>query len=124
MNWNAPEFWVDGGCRGNHDIGGPRAAYGSISDGQDVERSTFYGIRTNNEAEYMVLMTLLTNLRPGQGPIIYTDSRLIVGQLTQGWRVRAPNLLEFHRVAADELGLTGARLVWVPRAQIVARLGH
>jgi ribonuclease HI len=50
MNWNANEFWIDGGCRGNQ-AHGKREAYGSISDGKTVKRLRFPSVSTNNEAE-------------------------------------------------------------------------
>ena len=129
MNWNASEFWVDGGCRGNH-AHGKREAYGSISDGETVERLQFRNAHTNNEAEYMALLVLLVNLLSNRVDArkpqtnIYTDSQLMVGQLTQASKVRAKNLLALHDEAALRLQRTGAQLIWVPRNQIVKQLGH
>jgi len=129
VNWNASEFWVDGGCRGNQ-AHGRREGYGSISDGESVERVQFANARTNNEAEYMALSVLLGNLLKNRvdprKPLtnIYTDSQLVVGQLTQGSKVRAKNLLALHDEAAMRLRRTGAKLIWVPRNQIVRQLGH
>ena len=129
MNWNASEFWVDGGCRGNH-AHEKREAYGSISDGTTVERLQFPNYHTNNEAEYMALLVLLVNLVSNrtdpQKPQtrIYTDSQLMVGQLTQSWKVDASNLLALHNEVALRLRRSGAKLIWVPRSQIVKQLGH
>jgi ribonuclease HI len=129
VNWNASEFWIDGGCRGNQ-AHGKRDAYGSISDGESVERLQFANARTNNEAEYMALLALLGNLLSNRvGPQkpqtrIYTDSQLVFGQLTQGSKVKAKNLLALHDEAALRLQRTGAKLIWVPRPEIVKRLGH
>jgi len=129
VNWNASKFWVDGGCRGNQ-AHGKREAYGSISDGETVERFQFPNARTNNEAEYMALLVLLVNLLTKrvdpQKPQtrIYTDSQLMFGQLTQDSKVNAKNLLALHNEVALRLRRTGANLVWVPRCQIVERLGH
>jgi ribonuclease HI len=128
VNWNASEFWVDGGCRGNH-ADGKREAYGSISDGETIERLQFRNARTNNEAEYMALLVLLVNLLtnrtdPKPQTRVYTDSQLMVGQLTQDWKVDASNLLPLHNEVALRLQRTGAKLIWVPRNQIVNQLGH
>jgi ribonuclease HI len=129
VNWNASEFWVDGGCRGNH-AHGKREAYGSISDGKTVQRFQFANARTNNEAEYMALSELLRNLLSNrvdpQKPQtrIYTDSQLVFGQLTQGSKVNSKNLLALHDETASRLRRVGANLVWVPRNQIVKQLGH
>jgi ribonuclease HI len=129
VNWNASEFWVDGGCRGNQ-AHGKREAYGSISDGETVERLQFRNAHTNNEAEYMALSVLLENLSSNRTDPrkpqtnIYTDSQLVVGQLTQGTKVKAKNLLALRDEAASRLQRTGAKLIWVPRSQIVKQLGH
>ena len=129
MNWNASEFWIDGGCRGNQ-AHGKREAYGSISDGGTVEQLRFANASTNNGAEYMVLSVLLDNLISNRldptkpQTSIYTDSQLLVGQLTQGWKVRADNLLELQKESASKLRRTGAKLAKIPRTEIVKRLGH
>ena len=56
---------------------------------------------TNNEAEYRSLLAALKDLvgriqRAGKSPsdqrlLVHTDSKLVVGQLTQGWQVKAAN---------------------------------
>lgn len=128
VNWNAPEFWVDGGCLGNNDAHGKREAYGSLSDGKTIMRRRFAKARTNNEAEYMTLLASLKNILMNRtdptGPMIYTDSQLMVGQLTQGSKVKAENLLALHDEAALLLAKTKAKLVWLPRNKIVEKLGH
>jgi ribonuclease HI len=129
VDWDSPEFWIDGGCRGNQ-AHGKREAYGSISDGETVQRVQFPDAHTNNEAEYMALSVLLGNLLSNRvdprkpKTSIYTDSQLMVGQLAQGWKVNASNLFALHDEAASRLQRTGAKIIWVPRDQIVKRLGH
>jgi ribonuclease HI len=129
VNWNASEFWVDGGCLGNQAYG-KRKAYGSISDGAAIMRVQFANARTSNEAEYMVLSTLLDNLLRNRidptkpETTIYMDSQLVVGQLTKGWKVEADNLVPLYKEAALRLRRTGAKLTWIPRTEIVKRLGH
>lgn len=124
MNWSAAEFWIDGGCRGNH-ANGRRQAYGSISDGTNTLRLKFPKARTNNEAEYLTLAALLQNL-PSNRPQtkIYTDSKLLVDQLSGTSKVKASNLLRLHDDVAPRLRSTGAKLIWVPRPEIVKQLGH
>jgi ribonuclease HI len=120
VNWNASEFWVDGGCRGNQ-AHGKREAYGSISDGQTIERVQFANAHTNNEAEYMALLVLLGNLISNrvdsQKPEtrIYTDSELVFGQPTRGSKAKAKNLLALHNEAAERLRRIGANLIGVPK---------
>lgn len=129
VNWNASEFWIDGGCRGNQ-AHGRREAYGSISDGKIVQRVQFPNARTNNEAEYRILSLLLEKLLNNRADPrkpetkIYTDSNLVVGHLMQNSKVRARNLLPLCNEVAPRLRRTGANLVWVPRSEIVKRLGH
>ena len=127
MNWNAPNFWIDGGCRGNH-AHGKREAYGSISDGKAIMRRRLAKARTNNEAEYMTLLASLKNILMNRTdptePTVYTDSQLMVGQLTQGSKVKAENLLALHEEAALLLAKTKAKLVWLTRPKIVEKLGH
>ncbi len=128
MNWNAAEFWIDGGCLGNNDAHGKRNAYGSISDGKAIMRRRFAKARTNNEAEYTTLLAALKNMLMNRtdpnGPTIYTDSQLMVGQLTQGSKVKAENLLALHDEAALLLAKTKAKLLWLSRDKIVEKLGH
>ena len=75
----------------------------------------------------MALLTLLENLVGNrvdpqkQRTRIYTDSQLVVGQLTQGSKVNAENLVTLHKKAALLLSRTGAVLTWIPRTEIVRR---
>lgn len=112
-------YWIDGGCRaGGH-------AYGSISDGTHLETFELPEARTNNEAEYQTLLRLLRRLKPEDGCEIFTDSRLLVGQLVWGWRIRAENLLPLQREAWNLLqNLPAVTLTWVRRDEIERRLGH
>jgi len=119
-----PEWWCDGGCLGNGRSGREQQAYGSFSDGETVERFTFPEARTSNEAEYRTLIELLLTLQPGTAPVVHTDSKLIRGQLARGWRVKAANLKPLHSRARELMRSTKARLVWVPRIEMVKRLGH
>ena len=127
----------DGGSRGN---GSAQAAgFGSYflsnRDGRQQIVRLDLGTATNNEAEYRTLIAGLKDLvgrieRAGRTPSIYsllihTDSQLVVGQLTQGWQVKAANL----RTLVDEakvLMQTFGRcdLVKVPRTEIVRVLDH
>lgn len=119
---NAKDYWCDGGCTGN---GSDDAkAYGSISDGTTVLRQDWPECKTNNEAEYATLVWLLQQFPPDLGPTIWTDSKLLVGQLTLGWKVKAKNLEPYHEVAWLLLARTKAKLKWVSRDTIVERLGH
>jgi len=90
---------------------------------------------TNNEAEYQALIAALKDLtsriqRAGKSPsdyslLVHTDSQLMVGQLTQGWQVKAANLRPLVDEAASLTQAFGrCDLVKVPRDEIVRVLGH
>ena len=126
----------DGGSRGN---GSANEAYGSylLATRDDREQAVRLdlGTATNNEAEYRALMSALKDLsgriqRAAKSPsayslLIHTDSQLVVGQLKQGWKVKAANLRPLVDEAAGLLKLFGrCDLVKVPRDEIVRVLGH
>ncbi len=123
-NHRGREFWADGGCLFQDGSGRERIAYGSFSDGKTIERFNFSSARTSNEAEYHALIALLSSLKEGAAPTIHCDSRLIVGQLTRRWKVKAENLKPLHTHAKDLMRSTRARLKWVPRNEIISKLGH
>lgn len=81
------------------------------------------GIASNNEAEYMAVVHALQHamsLRPHTGEIVvYSDSKLVVGQLSLGWRVKASNLIPLHIMARDFDRMMGCpvRYVHIPREQ-------
>ena len=118
------EYWADGGCLFQDNSGRERRAYGSFSDGKTVERFDFSEAHTSNEAEYHALIALLSSLKEKARPMVYCDSKLLIGQLTRGWRVKAENLKSLHKQARCLLKLTKARLTWVPRTEIFRKLGH
>ena len=127
---------VDGGSRGN---GAANEGYGSyVLSTRDGRKETIrldLGMATNNEAEYQTLIAALKDLvgriqRADRAPsgyslLAHTDSQLMVGQLTQGWKVKAANL---RPLVDDATGLMKAfgrcDLVKVPRTEIVRVLGH
>ena len=90
---------------------------------------------TNNEAEYRTLIVALKDLvgriqRADRAPsgyslLAHTDSQLMVGQLTQGWKVKAANLRPLVDEATSMMQAFGrCDLVKVPRDEIVRVLGH
>jgi ribonuclease HI len=127
---------VDGGSRGN---GAANEGYGSyVLSTRDGRKETIrldLGTATNNEAEYQTLIAALQDLsrriqRAEKPPsryslLVHTDSQLMVGQLTQGWRVKAANLRSLVDEAAALIQAFGrCDLVKVPREEIVRVLGH
>ena len=85
-----------------------------FEDGQ--VRTESYDNGTNNEMEYRALLSALSDAR-AERATIFTDSQLLVGQLTRGWKVNADNLRPLHSEAKTLLTRRMADLVWVPREQ-------
>jgi ribonuclease HI len=129
---------VDGGSLSNGSA--ESAGYGSycvqVRTGQkQTVRLDFGRGVTNNEAEYRTLIAGLKDLvgriqRAGKAPadyslLVHTDSQLMVGQLTQGWQVKAANLRPLVDEARGLVQTFGrCDLVKVPRDEIVRVLGH
>ena len=127
---------VDGGSKGN---GAENRGFGSYHlanrDGREQIIRLDLGTATNNEAEYRTLIAALKDLvdrirRAGKRPadyslLVQTDAQLLVGQLTQGWQVKAGNLRPLVDEAAGLIRAFGCcDLVKVPREEIVRVLGH
>jgi len=89
---------TDGAARGNP---GPAAIGVVIEDeeGRTVyEASRALGVRTNNEAEYLALITALEYLkeaRPKEAEF-RLDSELVVKQLSGEYKVKEPRLQALH----------------------------
>ncbi len=89
---------TDGAARGNP---GPAAIGVVIEDdeGRTVyEASRALGVRTNNEAEYMALITALEYIkdsRPSEAEF-RLDSELVVRQLNGQYKVKEPRLQSLH----------------------------
>ena len=127
---------ADGGSQGN---GAANRGFGSYHlatrDGRKQTVRLDLGTATNNEAEYRTLIAALKDLlgriqKAGRSPaaysvLVYTDSQLIVGQVSQGWQVKATNLRPLIDEVKTLLKAFGkADLVKVPRDEIVRVLGH
>lgn len=82
-------IFIDGACKGNP---GPMGA-GIIlisEAGHYRELSVPLGQGTNNRAELLALKTALEQLKiPGSEVTVYTDSQLVVGIFSQGWKPKA-----------------------------------
>jgi ribonuclease HI len=92
---------VDGGSRGNP---GPAGAGVVIEteEGQLIhEAGYFLGKQTNNAAEYHALLRALTRAQrcDEQALRVYSDSELLVRQLTGEYEVKSPKLAPLYRQA-------------------------
>ena len=118
-------YYVDGACP-NNGTGITGTAYGSwakVEGGVISETKTFAmpDAKTNNEAEYLSLISLLEE-NPEKECTIYMDSQLVVFQVMGRFRVKEPRMKTLlQRVKS----LIGARKVeWIPRKEIENVLGH
>lgn len=131
-------IWVDGGSKGNGTEN--QRGYGSslaVSDtGKSVRRYEF-GNCTNNEAEYLALLSTLQNLLGAVDSGFLTaddeveilmDSALVVNQVNRDWKVKQPHLEKIWLECCELFDLVGCNcdisLVHVPREVIVEKLGH
>lgn len=119
------EVYVDGGSHHNQD---PelRKAYGSFKIGTEPVVTRDFGNNTNQEAEYKALINALSvikNQYSNEEVTIYTDSQLIIGQLTLGWKVKAPNIGPLY-IMARSLLTSKIKIVKVNRSILVTILGH
>jgi ribonuclease HI len=86
-------LYFDGGSRGNPGLSGS-GWYIKFNDGTHREGSYFVGhTNTNNEAEYWGLIKGLEEIQNLDGPwTIFGDSKLVIQQVNEIWRVKAVNL--------------------------------
>ena len=69
---------------------------------------------TVNEMEYLALSKALGDPR-SENSVIYSDSQLVVNQLTKGWKVDAENLRPLHEECKGLLKSRKATIVWIRR---------
>lgn len=94
-------LYIDGAARGNPGPAGIGAVILDKDDNVQVEIHEYIGETTNNVAEYQALIRGLReaeHLAPA-GIEIYSDSQLLVRQMTGVYQVRHPNLIPLHREA-------------------------
>ena len=111
-------LYVDGGSRGNP---GPAAVGAILTDpaGKSIETlASYIGEATNNVAEYQALISgvemALDN--GAMHVVIFSDSELIVRQLTGAYKVKNEGLQPFYRQAKSVLArLEEFELINIPR---------
>jgi ribonuclease HI len=125
----------DGGSRGN-----PGEAYGSfvirIAGGAHRRPVRLrYGIKTNNEAEYLSLFssleTLLSDLKLEKIPpdsvqlTLQGDSKLILNQTSGDWKTKNERLKGLNTAVRTLLSrFSEVKFQHRPRSEIVKILGH
>lgn len=90
---------VDGGARGNPGPAGAGVVIRDQEGNRIHEAGYFLGQQTNNAAEYEALIRALQRalLVQPQALTVYSDSELLVRQITGEYQVRSPRLADLHR---------------------------
>jgi ribonuclease HI len=108
---------IDGGCRGNPG----EAGFGvHVADGEGTEIAGLYGYigpATNNVAEYQALLHGLRYAlgRGARRVKVFSDSELVVRQISGAYKVKHPSMVPLHREARelmrrfDEVSVTHVR---------------
>lgn len=122
-------IYCDGLCEPNP---GGLATYGFVIEEQDkaswqeIHRGRGVAARgqgaTNNVAEYTAairaLRWLVDEHRTEASVALYSDSQLLVNQLSGEWRVKSPQIRPLWSEAHELLDrFTAFRVIWVPREQ-------
>lgn len=102
---NHVKLFVDGGCRGNPGPGAAGAIVLSDDERELGRDSEILGYTTNNQAEYsaVILGLNLCAKYTRRRVSVYSDSKLVVKQMTGAWRLKDDDLRElFKEVKAEE----------------------
>ncbi len=97
--------FTDGASRGNPGESGIGIVIRTEAGDRLVAEGSYIGKTTNNAAEYEALLALLDRARELSCSqlIIHSDSELMVRQLTGRYKIKSPNLKEYHRRAKEKL---------------------
>ena len=88
---------------------------------------------TNNFAEYTALVEALKKLKEMRidgDVVVMSDSKLLVGQMSQGWKVKGGGYMEKLKEARELLkGFESVKFEWVPReeneeADLLSRIAY
>ncbi|MGI0141271.1 MAG: ribonuclease HI family protein [Candidatus Micrarchaeales archaeon] len=112
--------YTDGAARGNP---GPSASGYLVLDEKRkliVKNSFYNGKQTNNIAEYLAIIAALKKVHSEYGSsasiLLYSDSELVVNQLTMNYKVRDKKLKALHSEALKlALKFTGCKFANVRR---------
>jgi ribonuclease HI len=76
--------------------------------------------KTNNEMEYEAVICALR--RASDGDIIYSDSKLVVNQISGSWKIKNKNLFTLCQTAKQIKKNKNVEIIWLPRENNLA--GH
>jgi probable phosphoglycerate mutase len=112
---------ADGGSRGNP---GPAGFGAIVRDGKTGEVlreiAEAIGVASNNVAEYRGLIAGLSaahEVDPSANITVRMDSKLVVEQMSGGWRIKHPDMHELARKARDIHDPALTTYQWIPREQ-------
>lgn len=87
----------------------------------DADRPQYQKISgTSNENEYRGVIWALEQMKSGD--TLYSDSMLVVNQVTHGWKIKARHLQEYNFKAKQLIKEKNLILLWTPRESNLA--GH
>ncbi len=105
------EIYVDGSG-----FNGTESKYCIVAEGKEPIITILKEKKTNNEMEYSALHAALRDYAKS-GDVIYTDSQLLVGHLTKGWKQNYPRLKPLIGKCKKLLDEKKVKLIWVPREE-------
>lgn len=113
------KFFCDGACNPNPGPMGIGVAMLNDAGELVASVSRALGKGTNNVAEFEAVLAALhlARTRHIETPHIFTDSRLIVEQISGRYTVSAVHLQGLRNRAAAEVQSLGAVLAWIPREE-------
>lgn len=116
--------FTDGGSRGNP---GKSACAFVIYDEKDkiiFEQGLYLGIKTNNEAEYLGVLSafkwLKNQVETPKRLTLKLDSKLVAEQLAGHWKIKDPRMQILHHeciAIIDQLKLESLEIKHVPREE-------
>ena len=93
-------------------------------DGKEYRPIPLPQCSTNNQAEYMGLISLLTHLDKSKftgRALIMMDSQLVVYQVNGKYGVKAAGLLELWQQVQSLLSIIDAEVMWVSRENLIMK---
>lgn len=76
---------------------------------------------TNNQAEYLAIITALKSVKPDEAIVIYSDSKNTIAQLNHENAINNDQLRSLAREAWELIPqFSNLKLVWIPRKENLA----
>lgn len=124
-------IYCDGGCLNNHEAD-KREAYGSFAVYENltfITYSTFkFNKETNNVAEYLALEKAIEYLlkyeREKEDITISTDSQLLIGHLTQNWKIKKELSVLVNSIKQKIAMFSNLKLVKITGKEMKMIIGH